>query len=586
MGATSDNYLINTDGITYTISSDYVNNAHHQLVKIVTGTGDKVQYINSDTPLSAGLCGSWDRYEYLSSPFYSIATTIVGYTGNGIPVVGVCGAESVNVSVVGSVAITGEDIDVRVLNGGTVGAQHASMAGIDYVSIQGICGGYPVGMTFTGNLPITINSLADHAVYGVSGGTAIGVTFGVVNFRGITAATDTITVYGGGTASTVSVGLFGLTGASMEALFSEGNALNVNVKSFAVGIDGITISGGTLAVRNLSSSSDSILVVGQGSSDNASTPRATVPTYINALSINGNLMQVGGITGSGWSAAALNVNMVNSGITFSVSASATFGTTLGVTSASNAALFVQGTTYASTGVWVAGGTNGEPVQIKGFSAGFLPVELNNFTTQTNAINSNLADIRTFTQFLIATKKALYSDTQSVGALDFSDSASLYTLLRDNLGSSLQSLKDSVMPNSTLSTLVESSQKSMAVSVVATKQQPSFLSRTNFAGLNAKNLNEFNGGSGYTCASGVRIKASRVATGASASSNEFMCIISEADAALYGATAGNYAYTLYHGEEIFVEIDNINKLRVFYPAYSASFAPHNTGAGVTFSFYAS
>ena len=66
----------------------------------------------------------------------------------------------------------------------------------------------------------------------------------------------------------------------------------------------------------------------------------------------------------------------------------------------------------------------------------------------------------------------------------------------------------------------------------------------------------------------------------------MCVISEADVALYGATAGNYAYSLYHGEELFIEIDNINKLRVFYPAYSAAFAPHNTGAGITFSFYAS
>jgi hypothetical protein len=584
MGATSDNYLINTDGITYTISSDYVNNAHHQLVKIVTGTGDKVQYINSDTPLSAGLCGSWDRYEYLSSPFYSIATTIVGYTGNGIPIVGVCGAEAVNVSIIGSVGVTGEAIAIRALYGGAIGAAQGSMTGIDYVSIQGICGGYPVGMTFAGDLPITINSLADHGVYGVSGGTAIGVTFGVVNFRGITAATDTITVYGGGTASTVSVGLFGFTGATASPIYADNNALNVNVKSFDIGINGVTVTAADLDIRNLGYVSDSVTVVGQGAADDDS--KSTVPTYINALVAGTNMQRVGGVTGAGWCAAALNVYLVNNGVTFTVSASATFGTTLGVTSASNAGLFVQGTTYAYTGIWVAGGTNGEPVQIKGFSGGFLPVELNNFTTQTTAMNSNLADIRTFTQFLIATKKALYSDTQSVGALDFSDSASLYTLLRDNLGSSLQSLKDSVMPNSTLSTLVESSQKSVAVSVVATKQQPSFLSRTNFAGLNAKNLNEFNGGSGYTCASGVRIKASRVATGASASSNEFMCIISEADAALYGATAGNCAYTLYHGEEIFVEIDNINKLRVFYPAYSASFAPHNTGAGVTFSFYAS
>ena len=66
----------------------------------------------------------------------------------------------------------------------------------------------------------------------------------------------------------------------------------------------------------------------------------------------------------------------------------------------------------------------------------------------------------------------------------------------------------------------------------------------------------------------------------------MCVISEADAAMYGATAGTASYTLYHGDELFVEVDNINKIKVFYPPYSAGFAPHNTGTGITFSFFAS
>ena len=67
---------------------------------------------------------------------------------------------------------------------------------------------------------------------------------------------------------------------------------------------------------------------------------------------------------------------------------------------------------------------------------------------------------------------------------------------------------------------------------------------------------------------------------------FMCIISEADAAIYGSTAGTASYTMYHGDEMFFEVDNINKIKVFYPPYSVGFAPHNTGTGITFSFYAS
>ena len=55
MGATSDNYEIITSGVTYTIASDFVNNSHHQIVKIVFGnTGDVVNNISSDTPLPVG----------------------------------------------------------------------------------------------------------------------------------------------------------------------------------------------------------------------------------------------------------------------------------------------------------------------------------------------------------------------------------------------------------------------------------------------------------------------------------------------------------------------------------------------------
>jgi hypothetical protein len=42
----------------------------------------------------------------------------------------------------------------------------------------------------------------------------------------------------------------------------------------------------------------------------------------------------------------------------------------------------------------------------------------------------------------------------------------------------------------------------------------------------------------------------------------------------------------HGDEMFFEVNNIDKINVFYPPYSAGFAPHNTGTGITFSFYAS
>jgi hypothetical protein len=586
MGATSDNYQIVTSGTTYTIASDYVNptggeTAHIQLVKIIHGADGATAYATSTTPLPVGVCGAWARYDYLStSGYYGLAVNIVGFTGtDSLAIVGTSGGEAVGITV-GTLVVSATDLDTRTLYGGTVGYTLGITGGIDYVAVQGICGGYPVGITVDGSLPVSLSVSSNIGIFGVSGATAVGVTFGTVNIRGITAASDTITVYGGGTASTVSVGLFGFTGATAAPLYAENNALNVNVKTFAVGISGVTVSASDLDIRDIDYTTDTITVVGEGASDDASL--STVPTYITGLDTNGNLIQIGGITGAGWCAGALNVYLVNDGITFAVNATATFSAEIGITAPAAGAIPVQGSTYAAYPVWIAGNTSGDPVSVQGTCGGYLLVDVKNFDTNIATVNTTATNIKNNTDFMAAVKKALYSDAQSVGAFDFSDKFSIYTLVRDSIGVNIEALKNAIVLNGSL----YSSQDSMAVTVVAQKQQPSFMARTASATNSSQNLTAFNSGSGYTCANGVRIKTSRIATGANASQNEVMCVISEADAALYGASAGTASYVLYHGDEMFFEVDNINKIKVFYPAYSASFAPHNTGAGMTFSFYAS
>jgi len=583
MGATSDNYTIVTSGITYTIASDYVKptggeTAHFQLVKVAYGADNTANYVSASTPLPVGICGSIPRYEYLSTPYYSIATTIVGFTGSSIKISGDSGGTAVGVT--GEVTVTATDLDVRTLYGGEVGYTLGITTGTDYMAVQGIYGGYPVGITVDGSLPVSLSVSSNIGIFGVSGATAVGVTFGTVNIRGITATSDTITVYGGGTASTVSVGLFGFTGATAAPLYAENNALNVNVKTFGVGINGVTVSATNLDIRDIDYTTDTITVVGEGASDDAAL--ATVPTYVTGLNTNGNLVRIGGSTGAGWCAGALNVYMVNSGITFSVNANATFSAEIGITAQATGAIPVQGSDYAAKPIWVAGSTSGDAITVVGNSAGFLPVTVNNLDSNFSTVNTTATNIKNNTDFMAAVKKALYSDAQSVGAFDFADKYSIYTLVRDSIGANIEALKDAIVPNGS----VYSSQDSMAVTVIAQKQQPSFMARTGSATNSSQNLTAFNSGSGYTCANGVRIKTSRIATGANASQNEIMCVISEADAALYGASAGTSSYVLYHGDEMFFEVDNINKIKVFYPAYSAAFAPHNTGAGMTFSFYAS
>ena len=579
MAATSDNYSIVTEGVSYTIASDFVKpsgageTAHHQIVKVAYGANDTVNYVSNNAPLPVGLCGSWTRYDYLGGGgYYSLATSLVGI-GVTLAIAGIANAEAVGITV-GTINVSGTSFSIRNLYGG---GSNGSTSGADYVGVQGIAGAYPIGITVSAALPVTVASFSNLGVFGVSGATAVGVTFSTVSIRGLTAASDTITVYGGGTASTVSTGLFGFTGTGVAPIYAEANALNVNIKTSA----GITVSALDLDIRNLDYTLDTVTIVGQGATDNKS--KATVPTYMNsAVGAAGTLTQVGGVTGAGWCAAALNVYMVNSGITFTVSASATFSSIVGVTAAYSASLPVQGSNQAAYGVWVTGSTSGDPVTVKGYSGGYLPVELSNFSTQTDTLNTSVQQVKTNTDFLFAAKQALYDSSVSVGAFDAPQSLSLHTLIKNAVNTQLQSLADTVVPNNSSVT----TQDSLAVTLVSTKQKSSFVSRTACATGTPQNLTVFNSGAGYTCANGIRIKTSRIATGTNSSQNEIMCVISEADASSYGASAGAYSYVMYHGDEMFFEVDNINRIKVFYPAYSAGFAPHNTGSGVTFSFYAS
>jgi hypothetical protein len=527
-------------------------------------TGATAVYVQALSPLPVGICGSWTNYEFLApSGYYSLATTIVGTTGTSLTVVGVSGGVAVGITV-GTLNVVGSSFSIRNLYGG---AALGGTAGIDYVGIQGIASGYPIGITVSDPLPVTVSSFSNLGIFGVTGATAVYVQASDFSIRGITAATDNITVYGGGTASTVSTGLFGFTGTDVAPIHAESNALNVNIKTSA----GITVSATDLDIRNLDYTIDTVTIVGQGAADNLSL--STVPTYMNAaVSPTGTLTQVSGTTGEGWCGAAVNMFLVNSG--FSFNAYATFSAQIGITAPSYAPIPVTGTTSAEYGLWVAGDTANGPVIVKGYSGGFMPIELANLDTPTSTVNATIAQVKTNTDFLIAAKKALYDPTVSVGAFDYTDSLSIYSLIKNAVNTQLQ----------TLANTVSSGSVSVAIDSYAT--QPSFMARTDVAGYVAKNLTEYNSAAGFTCATGVRIKVSRIATGANASQNEFMCVGSVADANFYGFTAGTYSYVMYHGDELFLEVDNIDKINVFYPPYSVGFAPHNTGTGITFSFYAS
>jgi hypothetical protein len=171
--------------------------------------------------------------------------------------------------------------------------------------------------------------------------------------------------------------------------------------------------------------------------------------------------------------------------------------------------------------------------------------------------------------LVALKKAIYSDTVGEGALAYPHEQSLYALMRNIVGNGIQEIQDTITQSD--------SQKTIAVSVIESKRQSSFISGTPFVGFASTNLSAFNNGSGFTCDAGVRIKVLR---SPAASSTEVLAVANS------DTTNTAVSYMMYRGDEMFFEVDNINKLYVYYPTLNLGTAPSNNGSGITFSFYAS
>lgn len=596
MGIDSNNfvYLNGSDG--YTFSSTYFNGSHYPNIHLVlNGT---TQSIGITNPIPAGLCGQWGTYNQTSNQgLASLRTIICGITGGvPMPIHGISGATAVDIRIMkgaGGVTAdllvdivggrTGETgIKTRYLTSGVNIGEANSLSTLDSVRIQGVVGGGSVGVHVgTGyTFPVNIigsdgNTSGNIGIFGISGATAVGITANNFNIRGITSTTDSIKVVGGNINGSVSTAIYGFTGGTLEPVYSTGNAIWANIKN---GLSlGAVVTATDLDIRNLEYTLDSVEVRGQGADNNDN--HSTVPTNISIKGANNDFIIVGGVTGASWSGAAMNVNFVGAaGLTFELCASATFGAEIGITQSQSRPVPVHGSTFATSAIWVAGGTSGEAVVIVGNCGGFLPVVLESstlltaatFNTKTDTTNSTLDAIKLGTDHAFGIKSALYDPSNSNASGE-----SLFTLVKNSITVPVDVLKSTV--------ITTQGPPSISVSVSHTRQQSMFTASTGFAGYTAKSLDEFiTGATGLTCENGVTIKASRVGP----SANEFISIISDAD---FTAAAGNTgarnasSFPLYHGEEILVKVDNINKISIFYSSLDTSFAPNNTGSGMTFSF---
>lgn len=308
MADTTDNIIIQTYGNTASMATDYGN----------SGIGLTATHL----PLSKLVWGP-DADGYRTSLTNPLPIQVSGQSG---PI-------EISGWIKGATTGTGGDDAFRIQNlvYGSAGNT------ISYIAVAGnTLGTTPVGVTGT--------------IQGISGGVEVGVT-GSVTIQGAM-GTNSVLVMG----------------------TSMGATAHVNGETFGVGGFGIPIA--VTGGRRLDSSVDSVTVSGQvnvtgGWDMTSATDSVSVFGYDQGSHVYTKMFAGDGAT-LGHSGDALNVNLVNAGMTFDVTVSATTGVT---NAESGNGLIIQGYT----------GTNGNPITIRGEAAGAVDVVSN------SGVNANVTN---------------------------------------------------------------------------------------------------------------------------------------------------------------------------------------------------
>ena len=312
------------------IATDFDGTSHYQLIKLVHGTPDTGFTFVGDgsaggsvAPLPVRLFAD----DVGGSPFQG--TKIGGATAMNVNILGAYGNTGVATLYAGTsdsvkgyplvtVGNTGDVWVIRSLTGGTVGYAGATGIGRDFVVIQGICGGYEVAITGGASpLPVqgtdfdirsltggtvgyagaTVQNLDFVVVQGVSGGYP--VRSAIWNQLGTTAAG----ISGAGDTGSLLVAVSNEVGITVDTVGITWPGGGVNVTGTDLDIRSLT--GGTLGSTHASSNLRDFVAV-QGVS-------GAWPVVTRLVGGTGNTYAPVGMSGS-----ALNVNIIDAGITVSV----------------------------------------------------------------------------------------------------------------------------------------------------------------------------------------------------------------------------------------------------------------------------
>ena len=342
-------------------------NIHHRYIMVggITNNGHKPE---EEQPLFVSGKSDGSTYAY---PI-GITTSMVGASG-GAWQLHVTGDMAIT-RFTPTVTVSATDLDIRGLVGtGAPGAK-------DLVEVVGGSGDGPVFITATGGLSggsnVPIHNNLPITVFGISSGgsaAAVGVTGADMLHVGIghdvkisASSADPIYTYASGGTSGTNVQANLLSNTILYGI-SSGNSAG------AFGMTGAVASGkGALFVSDIdgrSAGRDSISIypasgiTSQGAGSRVRRETDVVPTLLMGASVGG----------AGWSAAAIgmsgdaiNVNMINAGITVDV----TVGTSVEVSNDTGGPLYIAGASGASGSgsllpVTVAGNYQGTPVFVQG-----------------------------------------------------------------------------------------------------------------------------------------------------------------------------------------------------------------------------
>jgi hypothetical protein len=522
---TNNNFVVTGSTAEASIATDYSlsETSHFQVMKMAYGsTAQEPIRVTDTTPLPVDI---------MNNPTVNATVSGSVSVSNNVAVYGIVGATAIGV--------TASDLDIRNLTAGSVTAGDPSTSTIDIVRVIGYSGGYPVGVSASDfdirNLSAgsqvtvgdpSISTVDIVRVIGYSGGYPIGVSATDLDIRNLTFGSDSVSVLGGITVSN-----------------GQGDPYDV-----AGGLDGF-------GTRILRATKDP-------------TPISNVGTFISSISSDASFddtVRVVGLSGA-YPVDVLGIGVTNianrsTRVPFHVDDTGALYVNL-ASGTINVTASVSSSAFTLAGVSLAGATTAaETIQIRGYTGpGAVAIEVTAADLDIRGLSSTIDSVYADTRFLGSCadnldKVALTGDAHTTlqrlyYSFNVVAEGTQYRVATDDVQAA--AMKDNVATITTdIGTIqdeffgVLNTDKSAIKTEVTSVAQPTGIT-SGWVNANVGSVTQLTATS-VNLNSGVHLKTSL--------NNATSVIFVQSS----GTQAAGRGYPLFNGDQIFIEIDNLNKI---------------------------